>query len=62
MPHGDDAPSVASRCPDEGNHPGAKVTNRDIAGLSVILPAVLNGERAAGEHCFGLGEIKAALT
>jgi hypothetical protein len=60
FPHRNDAASRAARSPNENDHPGGEVPDRNKTRLTIVLPIVLDRQRHAIENQSGIRHIETA--
>jgi hypothetical protein len=61
VPHRDNVPRFATRCPHQHNHPTAEVTCSDEANLTAFSPVRRTGYVHFGEDLHGIGKIKTSF-
>jgi len=61
VPHADDAPCDAARCPCEDDNSSVKPTGGDESRLTIVLAVVCASEVRAGKDLFGAEQVQATL-
>src|SRR5215208_3636269 len=61
VPHRDDVPRIATRCPNDHHHPATERARRDHTMLAIVKTVVDSAERWASKYQFGIGEVQATF-
>jgi hypothetical protein len=61
VPHRNDVPRIAARCPDENDHAFAQPAGGNITILAIVEPAIRNDGMSACENVCCRGEVESSL-